>query len=66
MRFLPLRQRRARRARARRPPTAPTIIPTRAPVERPFFECEVTDAPFASDELVGVGVTVMKVVAVGV
>ena len=67
VRFPRRRQSRPRRARIKHPPTAPTIMPTRAPVERPPFECEV-DAP-ATDAALAVGIMVVVatyVVPVGV
>ena len=68
VRFPRRRQSKPRRARIKHPPTAPTITPTRAPVERPLFECEV-DPPVTDVAPVAVGIMVVVatyVVPVGV
>jgi hypothetical protein len=47
------------------PPTAPTIIPTNAPVERPDFECEANTPSAAAVEVGGMVVVATYVVPVG-
>lgn len=63
VRFLRRKQRSANSASIKTAPTAPIIIPTKAPVESPPFDLDELAAFTASEDAVGVGV--MVVVPVG-
>ena len=52
----------------RMPPTAPTIIPVKAPVDKPPFELVLVDEPAAApvEEVGGIVIVATYVVPVGV